>query len=101
MKRKKLEIKQEYYYDTFQAQKTDLQKSWGTLNEALNRNKQNIDLQSDFIYKNKTITDRAEIANSFCCVCHRKERHGSIQKLFYSLSKSGETTIYKYTIKYE
>ena len=35
------------------------------------------------------------------CVCHRKERHGSIQKLFYSLSKSGETTIYKYTIKYE
>ena len=35
------------------------------MNEALNRNKQNIDLPSNFIYKNKTITDRVEIANSF------------------------------------
>ena len=24
------------------------------------------------------------------CVCHRKEQHGSTQKLFYSLSKSDE-----------
>ena len=65
VEKRKLEIKQEYYYDTFQAQKTDLKKSWGTLNEALNRNKQNIDLPSEFIYKNKAITDRVEIANSF------------------------------------
>ena len=35
------------------------------MNEALNRNKQNIDLPSEFIYKNKAITDRVEIANSF------------------------------------
>ena len=65
VEKRKLEIKQEYYYDTFQAQKTDLKKSWGTLNEALNRNKQKIDLPSEFIYKNKAITDRVEIANSF------------------------------------
>ena len=49
----------------FQAQKTDLKKSWGILNEALNRNKEKIDLPSEFIYKNKTITDAIEIANSF------------------------------------
>ena len=28
VEKRKLEIKQEYYYDTFQAQKTDLKKSW-------------------------------------------------------------------------
>ena len=58
-------MRQEYYYNTFQAQKNWFKKSWGTLNEALNRNKQNIDLSSKFIYKNKTITDRVKIANSF------------------------------------
>ena len=35
------------------------------LNEALNRNKEKIDLPSEFICKNKTITDAIEIANSF------------------------------------
>ena len=49
----------------FQAQKTDLKKSWGILNEALNRNKEKINLPSEFIYKNKTITNASEIANSF------------------------------------
>ena len=42
-----------------------IKKRWGILHEALNRNKQNIDLPSEFIYENKTITDRVEIANSF------------------------------------
>ena len=49
----------------FRLKKLILKKSWGTLNEALNRNKQKLDLPSEFIYKNKTITDRVEIANSF------------------------------------
>ena len=35
------------------------------MNEALNRNKEKIDLPSEFIYRNKTITDAIEIANSF------------------------------------
>ena len=65
VEKRKLEIKQEYYYDTFQAQKNLFKKKLGNLNEALNRNKQNIDLPSEFIYKNKAITDRVEIANSF------------------------------------
>ena len=29
VEKRKVEIKQEYYYDTFQAQKTDFKKSWG------------------------------------------------------------------------
>ena len=49
----------------FRLKKTDLKKSWGILNEALNRNKEKVDLPSEFIYKNKTITDAIEIANSF------------------------------------
>ena len=65
VERRKLEIKHEYFYDMFQAQKTDLKKSWGILNEALNRNKEKVDLPSEFIYKNKTITDAIDIANSF------------------------------------
>ena len=65
VQRRKLEIKHEYFYDMFQAQKTDLKKSWGILNEALNRNKEKKDLPSEFIYKNKTIIDAIEIANSF------------------------------------
>ena len=65
VERRKLEIKHEYFYDMFQAQKTDLKKSWGILNEALNRNKEKVDLPSEFIYKNKTITDAIETANSF------------------------------------
>ena len=65
VERRKLEIKHEYFYDMFQTQKTDLKKSWGILNEALNRNKEKVDLPSEFIYKNKTITDAIDIANSF------------------------------------
>ena len=61
----KLEIKHEYFYDMFQTQNTDLKKSWPILNEALNRNKEKIDLPSEFIQKNKTITNAIEIANSF------------------------------------
>ena len=55
VEKRKIEIKLEYYYDTFQTQKTDLKKCWGTLNEALHGNKQNIDFSSEFTYKNKTI----------------------------------------------
>ena len=61
----KIKIKHKYFYDMFQTQNTDLKKSWGILNEALNRNKEKIDLPSEFNYKNKTITDAIEIANSF------------------------------------
>ena len=65
VEKRKLEIKREYFYDMFQAHKTDLKKSWGILNEALNRNKEKVDLPSEFIYKNKIKTDAIEIANSF------------------------------------
>ena len=61
----KIKIKHKYFYDMFQTQNTDLKKSWGILNEALNRNKEKVDLPSEFNYKNKTITDAIETANSF------------------------------------
>ena len=35
VERRKQEIKNNYYFDTFQAQKHDLKQSWGTLNEVL------------------------------------------------------------------
>ena len=39
VEKRKLKIKHEYFLDMFQAQKTDLKKSCGILNEALNRKK--------------------------------------------------------------
>ena len=43
----------------FRLKKLIEKKYLGSLNEALNRNKQNIHLPREFINKNKTITDTA------------------------------------------
>ena len=59
------ESKQKYYFDTFSAQKNDMKKTWGTIDETLNRKKNLTDFPEEFLYKEKTITDLKDIANSF------------------------------------
>ena len=59
------ESKQKYYFDTFSAQKNDMKNSWATIDETLNRKKNLTDFPEEFLYKEKTITDLKEIANSF------------------------------------
>ena len=59
------ESKQKYYFDTFSAQKNDIKKTWATIDEKLNRKKNTADFPEEFLYKEKTITDLKDIANSF------------------------------------
>ena len=59
------ECKQTYYYDTFSAQKHDVKKTWATIDEKLNRKINSPDFPKEFLYKEKTITDLTDIANSF------------------------------------
>ena len=59
------ESKQKYYFDTFSAQKNDMKKTWATIDETLNRKKNLTDFPEEFLYKEKTITDLKDIANSF------------------------------------
>ena len=59
------ESKQRYYFDTFSAQKNDMKKTWATIDETLNRKKNLTDFPEEFLYKEMTITDLKDIANSF------------------------------------
>ena len=58
------ESKQKYYFDKFSAQKNDITKSWATIDEKLNKKKFN-EFPEELVYKEKTITDLKDIANSF------------------------------------
>ena len=62
------ESKQKYYFDTFSAQKNDMKKTWATIDETLNRKKNLTDFPEEFLYKEKTITDLKDIANSFMSI---------------------------------
>ena len=58
------ECKQKYYFDAFSAQKNDIKKTWATIDEKLNRKRNSTDFPEEFLYKEKTITDLKDIANS-------------------------------------
>lgn len=57
--------KQQYYYNTFQAQKNDMKKTWATINETLNRGKNKHELPDEFTVNGITVNNPNEIANSF------------------------------------
>ena len=57
--------KREYYFKTFTAQKKDMKKTWKTIDETLNRRKNNSKFSSEFIVNNRSITDHKEIADQF------------------------------------
>ena len=42
-----------------------MKKTWATIDETLNRKKNLTDFPEEFLYKEKTITDLKDIANSF------------------------------------
>ena len=65
VKNKIEETKQKYYFDKFTAQKNDMKKTWGTIDETLNRKRKSTEYPAEFFYNNRTIRDSKDIANSF------------------------------------
>ena len=65
LKNMKEESKQKCYFDTFSAQRNDMKKTWATIDETLNRERNSTDSPEEFLYKEKTITDLKDIANIF------------------------------------
>ncbi len=63
--REKNEIKRKYYYDTFEAQKKSMKKTWRTINDTLNRHKQQHDMPSEFNHNGDTLKESNEIATAF------------------------------------
>ena len=59
------EVKKQYYKKDFQNLKDDIKKTWGKINDILNRNRRTGELPSYFCDGNKVITDNTDIANCF------------------------------------
>ena len=59
------DAKKIFYHKTFTAYKNDMKKTWATINETLNKNKNKNDFPPEYIINNKSITDSTEIANHF------------------------------------
>ena len=49
----------------FTAYKTDIKKTWRSINETLRRNKKTCDLPSTFFHNDRTLSNTIEIANTF------------------------------------
>ena len=54
-----------YHFNTFTERKNDMKKSWGIINETLNKGKQKSDFPSAFTLGSRTLTVSREIANEF------------------------------------
>ena len=59
------EAKKSYFNRIFDTYKSDIKKTWLTINDTLSRNKSKQDLPSTFHYNGLTLTNPKEIANSF------------------------------------
>ena len=59
------EAKKSYFNRIFDTCKSDIKKTWLTINDTLSRNKNKRDLPSTFHYNGLTLTNPKEIANSF------------------------------------
>ena len=59
------EAKKSYFNRIFDTYKSDIKKTWLTINDTLSRNKNKQDLPSTFHYNGLTLTNPKEIANSF------------------------------------
>ena len=57
--------KHNFYHETFMAQKSDMKKTWTTINDTLNRNKNKDEYPPEFIVDDKPVTSHTEIANHF------------------------------------
>ena len=54
VKNKIEETKQKYFFDKFTAQKNDMKKTWGTIDETLNRKRKSTEYPAEFFYNNRT-----------------------------------------------
>ncbi len=59
------EAQNKYYHNTFLAQKSDMKKTWRTINDTLHRNKANEHIQNEFIINDVAISDPKDLANNF------------------------------------
>ena len=57
--------KKRYYNRIFDTYKSDMKKTWKTINETLSRNKFISELSSTFLRNDLELTDPIEIANAF------------------------------------
>ena len=57
--------KHQYYFYTFISHKNNMKKTWKTIDETLNRGKNQTNFPSEFIVDQKIIADHKEIADNF------------------------------------
>ena len=57
--------KSNYFNRIFTAYRTDMKKTWRTINETLSRNKKKCDLPPSFEHNGRTLSNSKEIANTF------------------------------------
>ena len=60
-----IDAKCKYYHNTFMAQKSDMKKTWATINETLNRKKNKTDYPPEFIVDENPIKSPTDISNQF------------------------------------
>ena len=65
LKRALREAKRLYYHSRFQNFKFDIKKTWNTINEILNKQKDKTNFPNYFLYEGRKITDPKEISNEF------------------------------------
>ncbi len=61
----KEDVKHKFYHATFNNYKTNMKKTWQTINETLGRHKKETKLPTSVLHNNRHITEPTEIANAF------------------------------------
>jgi len=57
--------KRNYYHNKLELVKNDIRKTWTTINEIMNRNRQKNELPHEFLINNELVSDKSIIANKF------------------------------------
>ena len=60
-----IDTKNKYYHDIFLTQKNDMKKTWMTINETLNRNKNHTNFPAQFSINGRDVTHPQDIADHF------------------------------------
>ena len=59
------EAKKLYYENCFRMFKTDIKKTWSTINDIINKSKKSTDYPKEFLINDKSVTDIKSIVNEF------------------------------------
>ena len=57
--------KRNYYFHVFNIHRNNIKQTWNTISETLNRHRKSRDIPEKIIYKDKTLTNEQDIADSF------------------------------------